>query len=91
MTTLISNESAATGQSQLAFVNEPGLYTLVLGSRKPEAKAYKRWITHDVIPSIRKHGEYKLQSHRRQMQHLSFCRWGVMRCRDAISPVIAML
>lgn len=40
------------------IVNEPGLYTLVLGSRKPEAKAFKRWITHEVIPSIRKHGAY---------------------------------
>lgn len=39
-------------------VNEPGLYSLVLGSRKPEAKAFKRWITHEVIPSIRKNGGY---------------------------------
>ena len=39
-------------------VNEPGLYSLVLGSRKPEAKAFKRWITHEVIPAIRKHGVY---------------------------------
>ena len=39
-------------------VNEPGLYSLVLGSRKPEAKIFKRWITHEVIPSIRKHGAY---------------------------------
>ena len=39
-------------------VNEYGLYSLVLSSRKPEAKAFKRWITHDVIPSIRKHGAY---------------------------------
>lgn len=39
-------------------VNEPGLYSLVLGSRKPEAKTFKRWITHEVIPSIRKHGAY---------------------------------
>lgn len=39
-------------------VNEPGLYSLVIGSRKPEAKAFKRWITHDVIPTIRKHGAY---------------------------------
>lgn len=39
-------------------VNEPGLYTLVLSSRKPEAKAFKRWITHEVIPTIRKHGAY---------------------------------
>lgn len=40
------------------IINEPGLYTLVLGSRKSEAKAFKRWITHEVIPSIRKHGAY---------------------------------
>ena len=46
------------GVQNLTTVNEPGLYTLVLGSRKPEAKAFKRWITHDVIPSIRKNGGY---------------------------------
>lgn len=39
-------------------VNEFGLYNLVLGSRKPEAKEFKRWITHEVIPSIRKTGGY---------------------------------
>lgn len=39
-------------------VNEYGLYNLVLASRKPEAKAFKRWITRDVIPSIRKTGGY---------------------------------
>ena len=58
ITTLISNEGAASGKSSMAFVNEPGLYALVLGSRKPEAKAFKRWITHVVIPAIRKHGGY---------------------------------
>lgn len=46
------------GMQEMSIVNEPGLYSLVLGSRKPEAKAFKRWITHDVIPSIRKHGGY---------------------------------
>ncbi|WP_248928993.1 phage antirepressor KilAC domain-containing protein [Paenibacillus hamazuiensis] len=39
-------------------VNEPGLYSLILTSRKPEARAFKRWITHDVIPAIRKTGGY---------------------------------
>lgn len=39
-------------------VNEYGLYSLVLASRKPEAKKFKRWITHEIIPSIRKHGGY---------------------------------
>jgi anti-repressor protein len=46
---------------KLGIVNEPGLYTLILGSRKPEAKEFKRWITHEVIPSIRKTGSYSLQ------------------------------
>ena len=46
------------GAQSYKAVNEPGLYSLVLGSRKPEAKLFKRWITHEVIPSIRKHGLY---------------------------------
>ena len=40
------------------IVSEAGLYSLVLRSRKPEAKAFKRWVTHDVLPSIRSHGMY---------------------------------
>lgn len=40
------------------IISEPGLYSLILRSRKPEAKAFKRWVTHEVIPSIRKHGLY---------------------------------
>jgi len=39
-------------------INEPGLYSLILRSRKPEAKAFKRWITHEVLPAIRKTGGY---------------------------------
>lgn len=45
-------------QGEGTIVSEPGLYALVLGSRKPEARAFKRWITHEVIPSIRKSGGY---------------------------------
>ena len=46
------------GRQEVTIVNEPGLYALILSSRKPEAKAFKRWITHEVIPAIRKHGAY---------------------------------
>ena len=45
-------------QGEGTIVNEAGLYSLILGSRKPEAKVFKRWITHDVIPAIRKTGGY---------------------------------
>lgn len=43
---------------QMNMVSESGLYSLILRSRKPEAKAFKRWVTHDILPSIRKTGGY---------------------------------
>lgn len=50
------------------IVSEAGLYSLILKSRKPEAKAFKRWITHEVIPAIRKTGGYHIpQSPEEQM------------------------
>ena len=52
-------------QGNTNIINEPGLYTLVLGSRKPEAKAFKRWVTHEVIPAIRKHGIYATDANNR--------------------------
>lgn len=50
------------GKQKVTIVNEPGLYSLIMGSRKPEARAFKHWITHEVIPSIRKHGAYMTDS-----------------------------
>lgn len=47
-------------KQRVNVINEPGLYSFILRSDKPEAKAFKRWITHDVIPSIRKTGAYSL-------------------------------
>ncbi|MBL0419783.1 Bro-N domain-containing protein [Ramlibacter sp. AW1] len=46
------------GNQDMSVVNESGLFNLVLGSRKPEAKRFKRWVTHEVLPSIRKTGSY---------------------------------
>ncbi|MBG0775825.1 MAG: hypothetical protein H0S85_05250 [Desulfovibrionaceae bacterium] len=42
----------------IVIINESGLYSLVLRSRKPEAKKFKKWVTSEVLPSIRKHGAY---------------------------------
>jgi len=47
------------GRKQLAyFINESGLYSLILSSKLPTAKAFKRWVTSDILPSIRRHGAY---------------------------------
>ena len=47
------------GSQMMTIINESGLYALVLGSRKPEAKAFKRWVTHKVLPAIRRTGRYQ--------------------------------
>lgn len=46
------------GAQEMSIISEAGLYSLILRSRKPEAKAFKRWITHEVLPSIRRAGSY---------------------------------
>ena len=50
------------GPQQFAVLSESGLYSCVLRSRKPEAKQFKRWVTHEVLPSIRKTGSYSVVS-----------------------------
>lgn len=70
--TLISNEgikcSVDSRVQSLNLVSESGLYDLIMQSRKPEAKAFKRWVTHDVLPSIRKTGSYGMSQISRKDQ-----------------------
>ena len=55
------------------LINESGLYTAILGSKKPEAKQFKRWVTSDVLPTIRKHGAYnaKVPTTQRELVQLA--------------------
>ncbi|PZD95200.1 phage repressor protein/antirepressor Ant [Paenibacillus sambharensis] len=57
---VISNHPLETagGKQTVTIINEDGLYDVILESRKPEAKTFRKWITSEVIPSIRKHGAY---------------------------------
>lgn len=52
MNTLISNEGNQRGNPNMTVVNESGLYALIFGSRKPEAKVFKRWVTHEILPHV---------------------------------------
>ena len=54
------NDSFTVNGTALQLINESGVYSLILRSRKPEAKAFKRWVTSEVLPSIRKTGVYHL-------------------------------
>lgn len=66
------------------IVSEAGLYSLILKSRKPEAKAFKRWITHEVIPAIRKTGGYHVpQSPAEQMAQGILAAQKLLAERDA--------
>ena len=53
------NEMGTPGGTQKAiFINESGLYSLIIGSKLESARKFKRWVTREVLPSIRKHGGY---------------------------------
>ena len=52
--------STPGGNQKVIFINESGLYSLILSSKLPQAKAFKRWVTSEVLPSIRKTGRYEL-------------------------------
>ena len=57
---LMSVRVTSGGQKrEVNAVNESGLYNLIFKSRKPEAKQFRRWVTHEVLPDIRKHGVSK--------------------------------
>jgi len=46
------------GKQEAVIINEAGVYSLIFSSKLPAAKAFKRWVTHEVLPSIRRHGAY---------------------------------
>jgi prophage antirepressor-like protein len=55
----VTNQELNPGQ-KINLINESGLYSLILGSRKPEAKRFKKWVTSEVLPAIRKTGRYQV-------------------------------
>lgn len=57
------NGNVLTGQSKTAIINESGLYSLILSSKLPNAKKFKRWVTSEVLPAIRKTGHYETQGY----------------------------
>ena len=54
----VANCDTLGGKQGMTIINESGLYSLILSSKLPQAKEFKRWVTTEVIPSIRKHGGY---------------------------------
>jgi len=62
----VTNAYTLGGEQKVAIVSESGLYQLIFSSRKPQAKAFRRWVTGTVLPSIRKTGAYQTKDHAKQ-------------------------
>lgn len=91
----IGNTSAAVGRldsdertlisiegRSLNWVSEAGLFGLILGSRKPEARAFKRWVTHEVLPSIRRTGAYLAETPEQLMSRALVTAQGIIERKD---------
>ncbi|PGZ95183.1 hypothetical protein COE51_21385 [Bacillus pseudomycoides] len=59
---VLIKHSGSDYKSEMIVVSESGLYSLILRSRKPRAKAFKKWVTNEVLPTIRKHGAYMTEN-----------------------------
>ena len=61
-TTTLIQGTGSNYKSKVVIINESGLYSLILSSKLPQAKAFKRWVTSEVLPAIRQTGKYELTS-----------------------------
>ena len=77
----VSSIHTPGGLQSVSIINESGLYSLILGSRKPEAKKFKKWVTSEVLPAIRKTGAYMQPEAERHMQ----CCWQM--AHSVVGPV----
>ena len=79
------------GDQEVTTVTEPGFYKLVMRSRKPEAKAFQRWVTHEVLPELRKRGSYQVPMTReeRVARALIDCNEIVLEQRETIAKLEA--
>lgn len=85
------------GEQEMLIINESGLYSLILSSKMPKAKAFKRWVTSEVLPAIRKHGAYesvKAQQHMEQLEatnaQLNMAIRNVSSAKAALAEVISL-
>ena len=67
-TSTLIQGSGSNYKSQVIVINESGLYSLILSSKLDSARRFKRWVTSEVLPAIRKNGRYELESKAKELQ-----------------------
>lgn len=93
----VSKMDTPSGEQEMLIINESGLYSLILSSKMPKAKAFKRWVTSEVLPAIREHGAYesvKAKQHIEQLEatntRLNTAIQAVNEAKAALANVTAM-
>lgn len=93
----ISKTETPSGEQEMLIINESGLYSLILSSKMPKAKAFKRWVTSEVLPAIREHGAYesvKAKQHIEQLEatntRLNAAIQNVSSAKAALAEVIGL-
>lgn len=86
-----------SGEQEMLIINESGLYSLILSSKMPKAKAFKRWVTGEVLPALRKNGVYetvKAQQHIEQLEatndRLTMAIQSASQAKDQLAEIIDM-
>lgn len=86
-----------SGEQEMLIINESGLYSLILSSKMPKAKSFKRWVTGEVLPALRKNGVYetvKAQQHIEQLEatndRLTVAIQSVSQAKDQLAEIIDM-
>ncbi|CAK0778831.1 hypothetical protein CCP3SC15_600022 [Gammaproteobacteria bacterium] len=98
----VSLADTSSGQRrQFSIISESGLYTLILRSDKPTAKPFRRWVTHEVLPAIRKTGSYEAPGAFTMRDRMAVCRHTLALVKDwrereqqfysLRSPIIAII
>lgn len=76
-----------SGEQKMTIINESGLYSLVLSSKLPNAKKFKRWVTSEVLPAIRKSGSYMMQGMSKELQSIFLLDQRTMKHEERISAL----
>lgn len=79
------------GNQGITIINESGLYSLILSSKLPSAKAFKRWITSEVLPSIRKTGSYGKEDPETDVETIIRCAEIMCSCRPENKPEVIQI
>lgn len=93
----VTKRDTPGGEQEMLIINESGLYSLILSSKMPKAKAFKHWVTGEVLPALRKNGVYetvKAQQHIEQLEatnaQLNMAIQNVSSAKAALAEVISL-